>query len=456
MKKTSPTAAVLIVDRDLDINREIRDFLEARDYAVECAQDAEKAFNRLDSEPFDVLITELSVSRGDGMRLMHVAKERNPDICIVFAIKRNEIEPATEAMRQGAYDFQVKPLNLPKLEAVIQRGLAYQRLALEHVALKRRLDERFGLGNLIGQSRQMAQVYSAVRQIGSTDTPVLIYGEPGTGKDLIAQALHNNSPRREEPFVKFDCSNMPESIAERELFGYSAQERSAGLHQGRGRIELADKGSIYIDGIDELTAGLQDQVYLLLQKSVIKRQGDGKKIMVDVRLIAATNQRLEVLKTEGAFRADLGERLMAATIEAPTLRARREDIPLLVNQALRQTAEDCGKPGLGITRNAMNLLIRYDWPGNVRELRNVIEGMVANARVDDTLDVADIPEYLRRNATPEAGELRIPTGATMMEIERIAIQETLKTSAYNKERCAKTLGIGLRTLYRKLAEYGIR
>lgn len=423
-------------------------FLRDRDYAAEWVDDDEKAFNRLDSRLFDVLVTELNVPRVDGLRLMSVAKDRNPDICVVFITQEPDIALATEAMRQGAYDFQTKPLNLAKLEAVIQRGLAYQRLVYEQVELKRRLDERFGLGSLIGRSRQMVQVYNAVRQAGPTEETVLLFGEPGTGKDLIAQAIHHLSPRRDEAFVKFNCANLPEAVVERELFGEAGRQQ--------GRFEVADGGTLYLESVGDLTPRLQERLLSVLDHGRIERLGDGKRIPIDVRLITATNQRLDKLSESGAFRPELGAKLAKIVIEAPALRARREDIPLLVHQAIRHAAEAHGSAVEGITRNAMNLLIAYDWPGNVRELQNVIAGMVATLHGRDPLGVHDIPEYVRRSTAPEAGEIRIPTGASMREIERVAIEETMKVCGYNKDQCAKTLGIGLRTLYRKLKEYDIR
>jgi len=450
------TAQVLIVDRDPAVGREVRAYLSERGYDTDWVNDGEKAFNRLDDQLFDVLITELRVGRVDGMRLMAVAQERNPDVCVLFTTAKPDIERATEAMRRGAYDFQTKPLNLAKLEAVIQHGLAYQRLVFEQVELRRRLDERFGLGNLVGQSRQMVQVYSAVRQIGPTHEPVLIYGEPGTGKDLIAQAIHNNSPRRDEPFVKLNCAGMPESVVERELLGAVPANTARGRQTSAGRFELADHGTLYLDGVSELTASLQDKLLDTLERRRIERVGDGKKIAVDVRLVTATNQRLDRLVAAGRFRAELADRLAAVVIEAPALRERREDIPLLVSENLRRLKVRHSTAVDGITRTAMNLLLRYDWPGNVRELENVIAGMALTARQAGPLDVNDVPEYVRRCAAPEAGEIRVPTGATMREIERIAIEETLKVTGYNKEKCAKILGIGLRTLYRKLKEYNIR
>ncbi len=444
-------AEVLVVDRDPAVGRRLLGHLHGHGYAAEWVDEDEKAFNRLDSHLFDVLVTELNVPRVDGMRLMLVAKERNPEVCVVFIAREPDIALATEAMRQGAYDFQTKPLNLAKLEAVIQRGLAHQRLVYEQVELKRRLDERFGLGSLIGQSRQMVQVYNAVRQIGPTQETVLVFGEPGTGKDLIAQALHNLSPRRDEPFVRFNSAHLSETVIEQELFG--------GLERGavrQGRFELADGGTLFLESVDGLTPRVQETLLAVLLQRRIERTGGAKRIPVDVRVIAATNQRLDRLAEAGAFHAGLYQHLAKVSIEAPALRARRDDIPLLVNQALRAAAEKHARPVMGITRHAMNLLLNYDWPGNVRELQNVVEGMVATAHGNEPITPGDIPEYLRRNVAPEAGEIRLPAGASMRDIERIAIEETMSLCGHNKEKCAKTLGIGLRTLYRKLNEYGLR
>ncbi len=258
---------------------------------------------------------------------------------------------------------------------------------------------------------------------------------------------------------------------EGELFGYVDQglvsarppAKQAAGKQCRGRFEIADGGTLYLENIDALGPALQVKLLRVLEHGHISRVGGSKRIRVEVRLIVATSQRLAVLAEMGSFNEDLHDRLCPVTIEAPPLRARREDIPLLVNRTLEQAARQYGKQLQGISRNAMNLLVRYDWPGNLRELFNVIEGMVATAAPKHTapgapalLELNDIPEYVRRGAAPEAGEIRAPAGATMKEIERIAIEETMKACAYDKTQCARMLEIGLRTLYRKLKEYGIR
>lgn len=456
MPQENPTAFVLLVDPDPALSREILAHLEDEGYEVECVDDGEKAYNRLDARPFDVLITELHTRRIEGMRLMAVALDRNPDMVVILITEEPDVERATEAMRQGAYDFQTKPLNLAKLEAVVQRGVGRQRLVLESHELRRRLDEQYGLGSLIGKSRQMVRVYNQVRQVAPSRGTVLIHGETGTGKDLIAQAIHNNSPRRDAAFVKLNCASIPEALVESELFGHVAGAFTGATQTRKGRFELADGGTFFLDEVAELSPALQSKLLRVLENRQFERLGDSRTMTVDVRLIAATHRSLEQMVQEGTFREDLYYRLNVVTIDVPALRTRREDIPLLVDHFIREANQANDKQVDGITRNAVDILMRYEWPGNVRELRNIIEGMVIMARGNKTLDIGDVPEHLRRSVQPEVSEIRIPTGVSMQEVERIVIEETMKACGFNKETAAKTLGIGLRTLYRKLKEYDIR
>lgn len=456
MPHEPPICSVLLVERESETAREIFAYLTARHYDVELVDDGEKAYNRLDNRTFDVLITELNSHRIDGMRLMAVAKDRSPEICVILLAEQPEVELAVEAMRCGANDFQTKPVNLGKLDAVIQHGIGQQRLLLEQHELKRRLDEQFGLGNLVGQSRHMIRIYNLVRQIAPTRATVLIEGETGTGKDLIAQAIHNSSTRRDAAFVKLNCASIPEALVESELFGHVAGAFTGAVQARKGRFEVADKGTLFLDEISELSLALQAKLLRVLENQQFERLGDSRTLTVDVRLIAATNRSLEKLVEEGRFRDDLYYRLRVVTIPAPTLRSRREDIPLLASHFIREANERNTRDVNGITRNAMDVLMRYDWPGNVRELKNIIEGMVVMARNSKTLDINDVPEHVRRTTAPETSEIRIPTGSTMSAVEHIVIEETMKVCGYNKEACARTLGIGLRTLYRKIKEYDIR
>lgn len=429
------TAAILLVDDDPSIGPEIMAFLTDRHYAVEWVDNGEKAFNRLDSRLFDAVVAELNVAhRGDGLRLMAVAKERNPEVCVIFIADHPDIELATEAMRQGAYDFQTKPINLGKLEAVIQRGIEHQRLVLAQYELTRRLDEQYGLNSLIGNSRLMHNLYNAVRKIAPAETPVLLRGESGSGKDLIAQAIHNNSPRRNEPFVKIHCAGLEEPALESAVFGHAAD------------------GILFLDEIGELDPELRPQLTSLVGKNRYLRSRDRRLVRVNVRIIAATRAPLKT----ATFGEDLIDHFRPGLIEIPPLRERREDIPLLVRHFLQETSHTAGAPPPEITRNAMDLLMRYPWPGNIRELKSTMEGMALMATGSRPIGVNNVPENIRRDATAVTGELRIPVGSSMKEIERTVIEETLKACEYNKEKCAATLGIGLRTLYRKLGLYEIR
>ncbi len=439
-----PAAEILLVERDPIIAFEIMGYFSRRGLRTEWVDDAEKAFNCLDTRSFDVLVTELDVYRGDGMRLMRVARERNPDVCVVLVTDDSGVERATEAMFEGAYDFQTKPLNMGKLEAVIQRGLVFQRLMVEQFELKRRLDERFGLDKLIGRSRPIVNAYTAIRRAAPTRVPVIVAGEAGTGKDLVAQALHNNSARRDEPFVKLECRGGPGAVLEAELFGRGADA---------ARMQLADRGTLYLDEAEGMPPALQAKILTALEEGRIPRASDGRFIPVDLRLVIS----LAGSPGEGTqqFVQGLRDRFDAVEISLPPLRDRREDIPLLAEAFLGEASRTHRKTLAGLTRNAMDMLVRYDWPGNVGELRRTIDALTQVARGGQAVDVGDLPLELRRRAAGDPGEIRIPAGATMAEIERIAIEETLRTCGYNKPECARRLGIGLRTLYRKLGEYNI-
>lgn len=444
---------VLIVERDREAGRAMVGYLRDQGYNAEWAGDAEKAFTLLDSRPFGALVTALQLGRADGLHVMAVARGRNPDICVVLLSDANDIDRATEGVRLGAYDYQTRPVNLAKLEGVIQRGLAYQQLSLTKTELHRRLDERFGLASLAGRSRLMAQVYNAVRQTGPLDVPVLIHGEPGSGKRLIAQALHHNSPRRDEPFVSLDCRGVPEVVVRSELFGYAVGRNMGNSPLRQGRFLLADGGTLYLAGVDTLSPMLQERLYETLETSKAPRPGDGKPVRTNVRLIAGSDQRLEHLSTSDAYHRGLAARLAQVVIEAPALRKRKDDIPLLALRILRDTAVHSGKNPGGFDRHALDLLQRYDWPGNIRELENVVEEMIATAPNQATLREADVPARIRAAATPETGQMCLRVGMTMDEIEQTAIEETLRVCDNDREACARMLGIGLRTLYRKLRQY---
>lgn len=449
-----PIADVLLVDRDPDVGESIISSLARRRYEVEWVHDDEKAYNCLDTRPFDVLVTELNIERVDGMRLMGIAKDRNPEICVVMIARDPDIELATEAMRQGAYDFQTKPLNIGKLEAVIERGLGYQQLVYEQLRLRRQLDETYGLTSLVGRSRRFAAAYDKIRQAAPTEIPIIIVGESGTGKDLVAQVIHHNSPRMNGHFVKLNCGVDSLPLTERELLGHAGGVFPGANETRPGRVELADQGTLYLDEVTAIPQILFEQLLTTLDTGRTQRLGEGREIPANIRLIISVTPDLEATDKTRDFLAELQRRHNALVIELPALRDRLDDVPLLIERFIHQFAQDTAKDVPGITRDALGLLMRHDWPANIRELRSTVHAMVLGVQSGQQLDVLDVPLAIRRNASPAPSEIRLPQGVSMQQVERIVILETLKTCAYKKEEAAKTLGIGLRTLYRKLKEYG--
>jgi two-component system, NtrC family, response regulator HydG len=450
------TPQALVVAKDSDDVKELLVALDSWGFKTVWAKDGEAGYNVLDGpEVLHALITELNVQRIDGMRLLSVAKQRNPEICVIMIASDADIELATEAMRQGAYDFQTKPLNLKKIKVVLDRGLSLQRLAFEVTDLHRRLDQRYGFHNLIGNSRGMVAVYNMIRQIAPTRATALIMGETGTGKGVAAQTIHQNSSRRDAPFVTLNCASLAEGVIESELFGHERGAFTGAIQTHKGRFEIADGGTLFLDEVSEMSLATQAKLLHVIEDREFERVGGTRPIKVDVRLIAATNRDLEQQVKEGKFREDLFFRLNVVSIKLPPLRERKQDIPRLVEAFLREFNIEHEKYITGISRGAMDLLMQYHWPGNVRELKNTIEGMMVLSASGRLLDVSDLPEHILRQVelkTP-AADIHVRVGMTMEEIEKIAIEHTLRSVGYDKQKAAEILGIGLRTLYRKQKRY---
>jgi two-component system response regulator HydG len=450
------TPQALVVAKDSDDVKELLVALDSWGFKTVWAKDGEAGYNVLDGpEVLHALITELNVQRIDGMRLLSVAKQRNPEICVIMIASDADIELATEAMRQGAYDFQTKPLNLKKIKVVLDRGLSLQRLAFEVTDLHRRLDQRYGFHNLIGNSRGMVAVYNMIRQIAPTRATALIMGETGTGKGVAAQTIHQNSSRRDAPFVTLNCASLAEGVIESELFGHERGAFTGAIQTHKGRFEIADGGTLFLDEVSEMSLATQAKLLHVIEDREFERVGGTRPIKVDVRLIAATNRDLEQQVKGGKFREDLFFRLNVVSIKLPPLRERKQDIPRLVEAFLREFNIEHEKYITGISRGAMDLLMQYYWPGNVRELKNTIEGMMVLSASGRLLDVSDLPEHILRQVelkTP-AADIHVRVGMTMEEIEKIAIEHTLRSVGYDKQEAAEILGIGLRTLYRKQKRY---
>jgi len=450
MHPTKPT--ILIVEDDRAQREGLERALHDR-YEVLLAEDAPKAIQTLESQAVDVLLTDLKMPGVDGLSLLRRALSlTNPPVCIVMTAY-GSIENAVQAMQAGAYHYIPKPVNLDELELVLQRALKSRQQETEIVQLRGELDKKFGVENIIGQSPAMQQVFEIVQQVAPTRATVLITGETGTGKELVAHAIHNLSPRKNGPFIAVHAAALSPTLLESELFGHEKGAFTGAVERRTGRFELADDGTVFFDEVGEVDATLQVKLLRVLEERSFERVGGAKTLNVDVRLIAATNRDLKKLVSEGKFRDDLFYRLSVVTIALPPLRERRDDIALLVSTFLRQSARENDKDVREITQEAVNVLMAYDWPGNVRELRNTIEQMVVLSR-NQRLSVRDVPAAIRGGADLTKISV-VRTGMTVEEAERQLIVQALKEMRGNRTRAAAKIGMSRRTLHRKLKKYGL-
>ena len=449
---TTKRPVILIVDDERNTRDGLQRALQDR-YDVLLAEDSQKALQTLESTPVDVMLTDLKMPGVDGMGLLRRAMAlTNPPVCIMMTAY-GSIENAVQAMQAGAHHYVTKPVNLDELELVIQRALNSRRIEAENVNLREQINNKFGLENIIGESSAMRQVFETVQQVAPTRTTVLITGETGTGKELIAKAVHNLSPRKNGPFVAVHAAALPSTLLESEMFGHEKGAFTGAVERRVGRFELADRGTLFLDEVGELEPLMQVKLLRVLEERAFERVGGAKTLQVDVRLVAATNRDLKKLVNEGKFRDDLFYRLSVVAVNLPLLRERREDIPLLVKAFLDEFNRENGKQVRELSPEALNLLLAYDWPGNVRELRNVIEQMVVLAHAD-RLTVRDVPPQVR-GAADLTKISAVRTGMTVEEAERQLIIQALKETDGNRTKAAQRIGISRRTLHRKLKEYGL-
>ena len=441
---------ILIVDDERNTREGLQRALQDR-YDVLLAEDSQKALQALESAPVDVLLTDLRMPDVDGMSLLRRAMSlTNPPVCIMMTAY-GSIENAVQAMQAGAYHYIAKPVNLDELELVLQRALTSRRIEVENINLHQQINYKFGLENIIGESPVMRPVFETVQQVAPTRATVLITGATGTGKELIAKAIHNLSPRKNELFVAVHAASLPSTLLESELFGHEKGAFTGAVERRMGRFEMADGGTLFLDEVSELEPLMQVKLLRVLEEQTFERVGGSKTVQVDVRLVAATNRNLRKLVSEGKFREDLFYRLSVVAVDLPPLRERREDIPLLVKAFLDEFSRENNKQVRELTPEALNLLLAYDWPGNVRELRNALEQMVVLARAE-RLTVRDVPAQIRGSVdVTKISVVRV--GMTVEEAERQLIKQALKETDGNRTKAAKKIGISRRTLHRKLKEY---
>jgi DNA-binding NtrC family response regulator len=446
----SATASNTVLVIDVDAARSLIPALRDQGFEVLTARDDEHALHTLDEAPIACLVTPLAGPRLDGMKLLRHARARDPEaIVIVLADESAAVERVADAVREGAYDVLPLPAHAGRVLALVERGFAHRRLAARVADMEIDLEGRLRLGGLDGRSRAVARVLDQIRTVGASRAPVLIEGEDGTGKSLVALSLHAHSELRDQRFLRLHCGSLPADELERELFG----EEADGGRSRPGRVELADGGTLFLEEVGEAPPRAQLRLLRLLQDRESERVGGSVTRRIIVRLVCSTSRDLAGEVAAGRIRADLLERIAVVRIAVPPLRERREDVPFLVQAAIRSFNREHGRRITGITRGALERLVQHGWPGNVRELRTAIEGMVVAARGRRRLDLSDLPPALR-DAGPRGEDLRLAVGMTIEEVERQLLLATLIATGNDKRRAASMLGIGLRTLYRKIARYG--
>ncbi|WP_315329300.1 sigma-54 dependent transcriptional regulator [Treponema socranskii] len=443
---------ILIIDDEKNIREGLGAAFEMEGYEVRLAANGKEGLDCIAKGDIDLVITDLRMDGISGEEVLRRVTTETPGIPVIVLTGHGSIDAAVDAMRNGAYDFLTKPLNLDRLSMLVKRALERRELSLQHTQLKAEVSSAHTLDNMIGKSGEMQKVFTLIKKVAPTKASVLITGESGVGKELVADAIHNLSPRSAHEMIKVHCAALSETLLESELFGHEKGAYTGAEKMQKGRFELAHESTIFLDEIGEVNASVQVKLLRVLQDHKIIRVGGEKTIDIDVRVIAATNRDMEKEVKEGRFREDLYYRLNVVHIAVPPLRERRDDIPLLLNAFLKEYAKENGKNVTGIDNRARALLYKYDWPGNIRELRNCIESAVVMCGGNE-ITPEDLPPTV--SASIAAPSITIPVGTTLDDAEKAIICENLAANKGNKSKTADILGIGRKTLHRKLQEYGV-
>jgi two-component system response regulator HydG len=422
----------------------------ADDYKTFEASNGREAIEILkDHTDIDIVLSDVRMPEIEGIELLEKIRNDNKDAIVIFISAFSSIETAVDAMRKGAYDYLTKPIDLNKLEITIKNAIEHKKLKTENILLRQKIKEDKSPKILVGNSEKINDIMKVIERVSTTKATVLIQGETGTGKELVANIVHYNSPVADGPFIKVNCSALAEGILESELFGHEKGSFTGALYAKKGRFELADSGTLFLDEISDIPPSTQIKLLRFLQEGEFERVGGTVTLKVDVRIISATNKSLENLVKQGKFRDDLYYRLKVVTIDVPPMRERPEDIPSIVDFYLKRFTEIHNKGIKGLSPKAMKMIKSYDWPGNIRELMNCIESAVVMTN-REYIDIENLPSFLfvgmdKTNSRKDKDNL--------YEIEKKAILDALKKSRGNKAHAAKQLKIGLRTLYRKLEQY---
>ena len=469
-KSSSTSVRVLLVDNDKEHARAMHESLERIGLECTYATSGPEGSKLLDENTYEIVVTDLMMNDVDGMAILKKAKDVQPECEVILVTGHATVPRAVEAMRGRAFNFLEKPITPKRLQAVVTKAAESVQLRLQNLQLRTRLDERFGFENLIYASDSMKAVVDRLRRIAPTDAGVFITGETGTGKDVVAQAIHQNSPRKKKPFVAINTGAVAEHLVESELFGHVKGAFTDAISDRQGKFEYANGGTLFLDEVGDMPMATQIKLLRVLEEREIVRVGDNKPIPVNVRVLAATNKDLEQEIEEGRFRSDLYFRLKIVSVHLDPLSKRRDDILPLADHFRKQANKKNGRKVKGFSPGLRRWMLEYDWKGNVRQLKNVVESLVV-MDVDDMLDMDDLsPELLdgevvtkallEKSSSPNgstvAWEDSSLIGKSLKDIERWVIERTLKLANHNREETARILGISERNLYRKLNEYELR
>ncbi len=448
---------ILIADDELNARMGLRKALESEYRKVDLAADGKEAYEKLQKHNYDLLITDVRMPEMDGITLLKKARQEDLISNVIVLTAYGDIKMAVDAMKSGAFNYLTKPVDLDELDVLIDQILEKQQLEMEVQYHRERDTSQEGFLGIVGQSPAILELIDQIKQVAPTKANVLISGETGTGKELVARAIHNLSPRKDRLFVPIHCAALSENLLESELFGHERGAFTGAIKQRKGRFEQAHQGTIFLDEISEISQSIQVKLLRVLQEKEFERVGGSETISVDIRILAATNMELQKQVDEEKFREDLYYRLKVVTLTTPPLRQRKEDIHLLTKSFVTRFAKENGKPTMKVSDEVIDLFRKYPWPGNIRELLGVVESMVILSR-GDLLRKENVPLEIRKDVEGESsydvkslavGDMKLS------DIEKQVILDTLEKYNGNRTKTAEALGIGRRTLIRKLHEYGV-
>ncbi|MEX5215636.1 MAG: sigma-54 dependent transcriptional regulator [Nitrospiraceae bacterium] len=451
---------ILVVDDEPSLRDVLGIMLKKAGYTTTLAADGEEAVSQLNKEIYDLVITDLKMPGVGGMEVLKAVKSASPDTVVLVVTAFGSPDTAVEAMKLGAYDYLTKPFQVDEVQLIIRNALEKRRLSTENLLLKRAMASHSSLSNIIGQSDAMQQVFDVISKVADTRSNVLICGESGTGKELVARAIHYNSARSQMPFVAVNCSAMPETLLESELFGHMKGSFTGAMANKAGLFEIANGGTIFLDEIGDMTMATQVKLLRVIQEREFRRVGGTQDVKVDVRIVAATNRDLERAVAEGTFREDLYYRLDVIPIRLPPLRMRTGDIPLLVQHFLERFSKESGKPSPSVTPDAVEALVSHEFRGNVRELENLIERAVAFS-TGGPITADDVRAWLHKPAATQAYPTDLPPEGLDLEglickIEKDLLMKALERSGWVKKKAARLLQLNTRSFRYRLEKYAIK